>query len=122
MIFSISLPWRRRADAAALPVPGSPVSRSDEPGAARPANSAADEKRRGIVRTLEELDAKISECDRAGSDDALRQCFGTFRMEPPGGQPDDPFSEEYRRFQLDLYRRIAGKPYSVANEETVFDI
>ncbi|MGD9617875.1 MAG: class I SAM-dependent methyltransferase [Alphaproteobacteria bacterium] len=75
-----------------------------------------------IVRTLEELDEKIGECDRAGSDDALRECFGTFRMEPPSGMPGDPFSEEYRRFQLDLYRRIAGKPYSVANEETVFDI
>src|SRR3954453_13483649 len=79
MTFSISLPWRRRADAAASPVPGS--SASDVPG-------AADQERRGVVRTLEELDAKIAECDRAGSDNALRQCFGTLRMELPDDRPD----------------------------------
>jgi ubiquinone/menaquinone biosynthesis C-methylase UbiE len=74
------------------------------------------------IRTLSELDQKLGECDRAASDDELRQVFATFRMDPPPGVPDDPFSPEYREFQLDFYSRIAGKAYSVANEATVFEV
>jgi 2-polyprenyl-3-methyl-5-hydroxy-6-metoxy-1,4-benzoquinol methylase len=74
------------------------------------------------IRTLDELDWKMAECDRATSDDQLRQVFATFRMDPPAGMPDDPFSAEYREFQLDFYSRIAGKAYEVANEATVFDV
>ena len=77
-----------------------------------------------VINTIEELDEKMRECDRAGlrSDDALRQVFAGFRMAPPTGAPDDPFSPEYRRFQLELYRQISGKDYQVANERTVFDV
>jgi ubiquinone/menaquinone biosynthesis C-methylase UbiE len=64
----------------------------------------------------------MGECDRAATDDQLRQVFATFRMDPPPGVPDDPFSAEYREFQLDFYSRIAGKAYNVANEATVFDV
>jgi len=76
------------------------------------------------IRDAAELDAKIAECDRAGavSDDALRAVFGTFRMDPPTAVPPDPFAPEYRDFQLGLYRDVAGRPYSTANEETAFDV
>ena len=76
------------------------------------------------IRDLAELDAKIDECNRAErvSDDALRAVFGTFRMEPPASLPADPFASEYRDFQLDLYREVAGRPYSTGNEETPFDV
>jgi SAM-dependent methyltransferase len=77
-----------------------------------------------IVRTLAELDEKLRECDRAGavSDDRRRAVFNTFRMERPDGVPADPFSPEYREFQMQLYRHISGKDYSIANEATVFDV
>ena len=74
------------------------------------------------IGTLAELDQKMRECDSAASDDQLRQVFATFRMDPPPGVPDDPFSTEYHEFQLDFYSRIAGKAYDIANEATVFDV
>lgn len=76
------------------------------------------------IKDLAELDAKIDECNRAErvSDDALRAVFGTFCMEPPASLPADPFSPEYREFQLGLYRDVAGRAYSTANEETPFDV
>jgi 2-polyprenyl-3-methyl-5-hydroxy-6-metoxy-1,4-benzoquinol methylase len=77
-----------------------------------------------VIRTLDELDQKMRECERAGalSDDKLREAFGTFRMLPPTETPSDPFAPEYRDFQLDFYRHIAGKKYDTANEATVFDV
>jgi len=77
-----------------------------------------------IVTTLAELDAKIEECNRAEaiSDDRMRQVFGTFSMAPPAGLSGDPFSDAYRQAQLALYRDVAGREYSTANEVTAFDI
>jgi SAM-dependent methyltransferase len=76
------------------------------------------------LRSLAELDEKLRECDRAEaiSDDRLRALFATFRMEPPAGLPADPFAPEYSAMQRDLYRQIAGKDYTTANEVTVFDV
>ena len=77
-----------------------------------------------VLQTTAELDAAIEECNRAeaSSDDAMRAVFGTFRMDPPAGLPADPFAPEYRDRQLGLYRSIAGRPYSPANEVTAFDV
>lgn len=77
-----------------------------------------------VLNSLAEIDAKISECDRAGdiSDDKLREVFATFRMDPPAGLPADPFLPAYRERQMQLYREIAGKAYSLANEATPFDV
>jgi SAM-dependent methyltransferase len=75
-----------------------------------------------IVRTRSELDAKIAECDRARSDEAMRALFSTFRMQVPENLPADPFAAEYRDKQLALYEEIAGIPYSLENEATKFDI
>src|SRR5258708_7805232 len=74
-----------------------------------------------ILASLEQLDAKIAECDVAPSDAALRELFATFCMEPQLVGVD-PFSDQYLTGQMDLYRRIAGKDYHVSNEETKFDI
>lgn len=77
-----------------------------------------------VIRSIEELDAKIEECNRAEaqSDDAMRAVFAGFRMDPPGGLPPDPLSEAYRRAQLALYRDVAGRDYDTANEVTAFDV
>lgn len=50
-----------------------------------------------VIRSVEELDAKTEECNRAEaiSDDAMRAVFAGFRMDPPIGLPPAPFSEHY---------------------------
>ena len=55
-----------------------------------------------VLHTLEQLDAKLAECDAAGkiSDNALRQVFSTFRMDFSKQLPRDPFSVEYRNSEL----------------------
>jgi SAM-dependent methyltransferase len=41
----------------------------------------------------------------------------------PDSHPDDPFSEEYRDWTWNLYRRISGREgYDVANEASPFDL
>ncbi|MGE5269145.1 MAG: class I SAM-dependent methyltransferase [Thiohalocapsa sp.] len=77
-----------------------------------------------VLETLDQLDAKLAECDRAEreSADQLRKVFASFCMTPPADLPDDPFSPHYRDAQLALYRRIAGKDYALANEATVFEV
>ncbi len=78
-----------------------------------------------VITSLEALEAKIQECNRVladESDDAMRQLFQEFRMDFSAQQPPDPFSPEYRDFQLKLYEHIAGKRYSIHNERTLFDI
>ena len=76
------------------------------------------------LQTLAELDTKLAECDRAQavSDTALREVFGSFCMHPPADSPADPWSPEYARYQLELYRKLAGKTYQVSNEATHFDV
>jgi len=78
-----------------------------------------------VITSLDELDAKIAECNDAHasqSDDAMRRLFQTFRMDFSSQMPSDPFSQEYRAFQISLYERIAGKKYSLENERTKFDL
>jgi cyclopropane fatty-acyl-phospholipid synthase-like methyltransferase len=73
------------------------------------------------LKTLEQLDSKIAECDASGSDARLREIFASFCMAPQV-VGIDPFSEEYLTAQMDLYRGIAGKAYDVSNERTKFNI
>ncbi len=78
-----------------------------------------------IITDLNELDAKVTECNdtlTTQGDDALRRMFSTFKVDLAAHLPPDPFSPEYRDFQLELYQRIAGKPYSTANERTLFNL
>lgn len=78
-----------------------------------------------VISNLDELSAKITECNdvltREG-DDAMRRHFETFHGDFSGQAPKDPFSPEYRAFQLHIHERIAGKIYSPQNERTHFDV
>lgn len=78
------------------------------------------------MQTLTSLDAvnrKLDECAEtirvAGSAKAL---FQSFEMAFATDGPEDPFSPEYRAFQMRVYERVAGKPYALANEATPMDV
>lgn len=77
-----------------------------------------------VIATLDELDEMLRKLDKAAeiSDDELRKQFRTFRMEFDTRVPEDPYSQEYRDRQFELYARIAGKNYSISNEVSAFDI
>lgn len=77
-----------------------------------------------IIRTLDELDEMLLRLDAAQkvSDTELRKLFPLFRMDFESGVPDDPYSEQYAKKQFDLYHKISGKDYSVANEVSSFDL
>ena len=75
------------------------------------------------ITNVDELDQILAECERAAqvSDDELRRVFQTFRMDVAAQLPPDPFSKDYANAQMALYERIAGRPYSTANEKSIFD-
>ena len=75
------------------------------------------------LHSAHELDEFIMECRNAASqsDTALRSVFQNYRMEYQSVDRIDPFSDEYRKRQFDIYSLIARKDYSTMNEETVFD-
>jgi 2-polyprenyl-3-methyl-5-hydroxy-6-metoxy-1,4-benzoquinol methylase len=76
-----------------------------------------------LIKDLVRLDEKLLELDRAAeiSDDLLRSKFSSFHMAFPKDLPPDPYSDEYRQKQFELYEKIAGKPYSLSNEEIPID-
>lgn len=41
-------------------------------------------------------------------------------MQYPADLPDDPFSDEYKEKQFQLYESLHGKPYELTNEESIF--
>lgn len=77
-----------------------------------------------VISTLTEIDAVLTVLDAAAavSDDELRRVFKTFRMEFPLAAEADPTSEAYRAQQLRLYEWLHGRPYSVKNEASAFDV
>jgi 2-polyprenyl-3-methyl-5-hydroxy-6-metoxy-1,4-benzoquinol methylase len=77
-----------------------------------------------VISSVAELDVKLAECDAAAkvSDTALREVFQTFRMNFATTVFADPFSGEYRDFQMELYRHIASRAYDPGNEVTKFDV
>jgi 2-polyprenyl-3-methyl-5-hydroxy-6-metoxy-1,4-benzoquinol methylase len=78
-----------------------------------------------IVTNFEQLDAALNEAHvlQGQSDDAFRRYLAGVRMQLSAGRgaPADPFGEDYRQFQSDVYARIAQKPYALVNEETEFN-
>jgi SAM-dependent methyltransferase len=81
------------------------------------------------MRTLsnfDQLDAALNQAQalQHQSDDAFRKYLAGICMNLGAGQamPADSFGEDYRQWQLDLYARIAQKPYALVNEETEFDL
>ena len=89
-----------------------------------PVAPVAEVRDQRVVRNLEQLDVELKELDRlaAVSDDALREGFQQFRMEMADTMPSDPWSPEYSAKVFELYEFLHGKPYSVANEVSAFDI
>ena len=74
---------------------------------------------------LEDLDAELARVAEAfaTSEDEARSLLASFRLEPPAGRPDDPFSDEYRTWTWDLYRQISGRStYTTDNEASPFDL
>ena len=78
------------------------------------------------VKTLAELDREIARADEAGkqSDDELRKVFPQFYFDPDLPATPDPYSDEYREKQFELYRMVSGrKNYNAAEDEkTEFDL
>jgi 2-polyprenyl-3-methyl-5-hydroxy-6-metoxy-1,4-benzoquinol methylase len=78
-----------------------------------------------IITSFEQLEAKLEDAQKAMavSSDAFRKSLSSWRLSPSliGKVPKDPFSHEYKTYQLEFYERLANKKYNVANEETIFD-
>ena len=71
------------------------------------------------ISDLQELDALLKEVEAAAkvSDDAMREVFKSFEFLPDASDlPADPFSADYSNYQFNLYRTIANREYSPANE------
>ncbi len=76
------------------------------------------------ITSLEELDVMLKRLDAlaAISDDELRKGFAEFYMDFPIKLPKDPESNEYRQSQMELYKWLHGKEYSIQNEVNEYDI
>lgn len=72
--------------------------------------------------SFNEIDNFLESLDKAENDDALRKLFSEFSLEYDTDLPSDPFSKEYRDKQFEIYKKLANKPYSPANEVTSFDV
>ncbi len=83
-------------------------------------------RQRGRVRHIHDL-AELDRALRAAyeafqiSEDAGRTALQGFDFVGVPDLPSDPRSEEYRRAQLALYERIAGRPYTPQAERSIFD-
>lgn len=77
------------------------------------------------VSSFDQLQAKLDEAEQmqAVSDDAFRESLASWYLSPSiiGEVPKDPFSPEYKAFQLEFYERLANQEYDVVNEETLFN-
>lgn len=71
---------------------------------------------------FDEIDAFLLRLSAAENDDHLRAMFNEYNAEFDLNVPDDPFSNEYRRQQMSLYKDLARQEYSINNEKTPFDI
>lgn len=65
---------------------------------------------------------KLLDQAAAISDDELRRGFTKFQMNFPLSLPSDPGSPEYRDVQMQMYEWLHGKPYSLNNETSSFDV
>ena len=79
------------------------------------------------VTTLEELDQKLSHVNEAAqvSDNEVRRFFTEFEMDFDlfnKDLPADPFSNEYFKYQMDIYRKVSGREYTSFNEVSAFDV
>jgi 2-polyprenyl-3-methyl-5-hydroxy-6-metoxy-1,4-benzoquinol methylase len=78
-----------------------------------------------VVESLERLDEKLREIDEAYkiSDDAMRAVFQSFRLQLPASTAVDPWSDEYRAEQFELYRRLSSRgEYRSTNETSGYEV
>ncbi|HXN61175.1 MAG TPA: hypothetical protein VN886_12060, partial [Acidimicrobiales bacterium] len=55
--------------------------------------------------------------------DEAHALLGSLVLATPAAPPDDPFSDAYREWTWDLYRRISGREgYDTAHESSPFDL
>ena len=74
---------------------------------------------------LHDLDAELARATAlmAGDADRARALLGGFVVVLPTAPPEDPFSDAYREWTWDIYRRISGRTgYDTANEASPFDL
>jgi SAM-dependent methyltransferase len=77
-----------------------------------------------IVTNLTDLDRRLDAAERARlvSDDCFRESLLHFKFRPELPHPlPEPFSVDYKSFQLEMYEKLVGRPYRVENEQTDFD-
>ena len=86
-----------------------------------------------ILKTYPELDAELEKAEKASqvSDDAMRAVLDKFTFQPPESFfskcsrliYSDPYSDEYRKNQMNIYSKISGMEYNPASsEQSVFDV
>lgn len=74
---------------------------------------------------LDRLDAELAVAAElfAISEDRARAFLDGLVLSPPGGHPEDPFSDAYRAWTWSLYRDISGRSgYTLANESSPIDV
>jgi SAM-dependent methyltransferase len=75
--------------------------------------------------TLAELDGELARATAlmATDPDEAHAGLGSLVLTMPVAPPDDPFSDAYREWTWDLYRRISGREgYDTAHESSPFDL
>jgi SAM-dependent methyltransferase len=78
-----------------------------------------------VITNPADLDAEVADADAkaALSDAEFRNAIESFCYASQQPLPSDPYSKEYRDFQMNLYLEISGrKQYSIDNESSPFDL
>lgn len=77
------------------------------------------------IKSFEQLTTKLQEAEQVQSisDDLFRQSLSSWKLSPAlfGEIPKNPFSPEFKTFQLEIYKRLTNQEYNVSNEETIFN-
>jgi 2-polyprenyl-3-methyl-5-hydroxy-6-metoxy-1,4-benzoquinol methylase len=71
---------------------------------------------------IKDIDKFLASLELARDDAHLRQMFSEYSSKFDTNVPIDPFGFEYKAQQFSLYKRLAGKNYSPANEKSEFDV
>jgi 2-polyprenyl-3-methyl-5-hydroxy-6-metoxy-1,4-benzoquinol methylase len=77
-----------------------------------------------IVKNMDQLDEKLKQVDKASaiSDEAMRKVFQSFRMKFQTNLPADPWSDDYKKKQFEIYEVLSGKSYDVKYEVSKIEV
>lgn len=70
---------------------------------------------------FDKIEGFLARCNAAPNDVELRKVFASYRADYETRLPSDPFSDDYRRKQFEIYENLAGKTYAPSNEISGFD-